>query len=137
MSFDLQIVPARPGLTSDAVNAALERMDKGEACPFGEPTEALRACLAEIFTHYPPMSDLPEEQLDSAIWSVDPQWVDGFLSLCMRWSTTPEQINGIIAIAHKHGLAVHNPQDETVSMPPSQAAPADGWASRLRRLFGH
>ncbi len=137
MSFDLQIIPARPGLTPDSVNAALERMEEGEAYPFGEPTETLRACLAEIFAHFPPMSDLPEEQIDSAIWSVDPHWVDGFLSLCMRWSTTPEQINAIIAIAHKHGLAVHDPQDDAICLPPEpQAAGSGGLVNKLRRLLG-
>lgn len=139
MSFDLQIIPARPGLTSEAIQDALERMcEEGVAYPFGEATDALRACRAGILQVHPPMASMTDEEVESSIWSIDPgDCVDGYIGLCMRWSTTPEQINGIIAIAHKHGLAVHNPQDAEIYLPPSpKAAASGGLLNKLFRVFG-
>lgn len=137
MSFDLHIIPARPGLTSDAVGDALERMcEDGVPYPLGEAPDAIRACLAEIFRHHPPMSGMTDEQAESSIWSIDPDGVDGYIGLCMRWSTTPEQINGIVAIAHKHGLAVHNPQEDAIHPPPKpKAAESGGLLKRVFRVF--
>ncbi len=133
MSYDLHIIPARPGLTPEEVNAGFERMEAGLAWPFGEPGDALRACLADIFRLFPPMSEQTDDQIEDSIWSVDPDWVDGFLALCMRWSITPEQVNQIIAVAHRHGFAVHDPQEDRVLSPP---AASGGWRGMFRRLFG-
>lgn len=135
----MNIIPARPGLTSDEIQDALERMcEEGVAYPFGEATDALRLCMAEILLHHPPMSGMTDEQAESSIWSIDPgDCVDGYIGLCMRWSTTLEQINAIIAIAHKHGLAVHNPQEDAIYLPPQpKAAESGGLMNKLRRLFG-
>lgn len=138
MSYDMNIIPARPGLTSDEVGDALERMClEGVAYPFGQATEALRACLSEIVRHHPPMSGMTDEESEASIWSIDPDCVDGYIGLCMRWSTTPEQINAIIDIAHKHGLAVHDPQDDAIYLPPGpKSAGFGGLMNKIRRLFG-
>jgi hypothetical protein len=138
MSYDMNIIPARPGLTSDEVGDALERMCLDRVpYPLGEAHDALPSCLAEIFRHHPPMSGMTDEEAESSIWSIDPECDEGYIGLCMRWSTTPEQINGIIAIAHKHGLAVHDPQDDAIYQPPeSKAAGSGGLLSKLFRIFG-
>jgi hypothetical protein len=137
MSFDLQIVPARPGLTPDEVNGAFERLEAGQAYPFGEPTDSLRACLADVLQIHPPMSPMTEADAESSIWSVDPDCVDGYIGLCMRWNTTPDQILELISIAHKHGFAVHDPQEDTVYMPtPARPAATRGILQRFRRFFG-
>jgi hypothetical protein len=99
VSFDLYIIPARPGLTPDDVNASFDRIEAGEAWPFGEPTDALRACLADIVQTFPRISDFDTDQIEDTIWSCNPDWVDGFLALNMRWkhhpgADQPDRIDG-------------------------------------------
>jgi hypothetical protein len=132
VSFDLYIIPARPGLTPDDVNASFDRIEAGEAWPFGEPTDALRACLADIVQTFPRISDFDTDQIEDTIWSCNPDWVDGFLALNMRWNTTPEQINQIVSTAHRHGFAVHDPQEDRILMPPKSRT---GWSGFLNRVL--
>lgn len=135
MSYDLYIVPARPGLTPAEVGEALERAELEDTDrPFGVPPEAFRACLDEILRRHPPMEGMSDEEIDRSIWSIDPGCEGGYIGLCMRWSTTPEQISGIIDIAHRHGFAVHDQQEGAIYPPPG--ARPGGLAGLIRRLFG-
>src|SRR5690606_25409442 len=73
MSYDLYIVPARPGLTPAEVGEALERAELEDTDrPFGVPPEAFRACLDEILRRHPPMEGMSDEEIDRSIWSIDP-----------------------------------------------------------------
>jgi len=110
MSYDLVILTPSTGLTPASIADGFERMDNGEAYPFGEPTKELEACACEIWEHYPPLHALTDDEIEKSIWSCDHDTIDGFIHMAMRWSVEPSTLNTITKIARKHGLVVFNPQ---------------------------
>tara|TARA_R110000744_G_C19231085_1_gene548178 strand:+ start:293 stop:772 length:480 start_codon:yes stop_codon:yes gene_type:complete len=113
MSYDLLIIPNSDDLSIESVSKGLDQIEHGESYPFGEPTKELEACAREIWEHYPPLSELADDEMDKAIWSCDHDTVDGYMYMTMFLSIETSTLNTIVEIARKHGLVVFDPQLST------------------------
>lgn len=104
------ILPKIDGLTAESIAIGFDRFEKGDPYPFGEPSKELEACAREIWDQYPPLNELTDDQIEESVWSCDHDTLNGFIHMAMFLRVQPSTLNFITNVAHKHGLAVFDPQ---------------------------
>ncbi|MBL4809147.1 MAG: hypothetical protein JKY43_03695 [Phycisphaerales bacterium] len=119
-------------MTIDDVHAAFDKEELGEENVFGPPTAEMKACASEIFEYFPPLDDIPEEE--DSIYTIDPRPIEGYIGLCLSWSTPKKSLDKLLRITHKHGFAMYNPQDDQLIIPDTKDT-KDTLIGRVRSLF--
>ena len=101
-----------------------------------EPSPAIDAFYGELTGIHPELDDVPEEDVDDTDlcpWSIAFDRSPGHLIVCCVWSKAEYVHELIHRLASKHGLAVFDPQSETITYPPPKGAPGRPVATEARK----
>ena len=101
-----------------------------------EPSPAIDAFYVELTGIHPEIDDVPEEDVDDTDlcpWSIAFDRSPGHLIVCCVWSKAEYVHELIHRLASKHGLAVFDPQSETITYPPPKGAPGRPVATEARK----
>lgn len=101
-----------------------------------EPSPAIDAFYNELTGIHPEIDDLPEEDVDDTDlcpWSIGFDRSPGHLIICCVWSKAEYAHELIQRLAGKHGLAVYDPQEKTITYPPPKGAPGAPAGSESRK----
>src|SRR5438876_901136 len=118
MSFDLAVWKSTRPLIVEEAQRLYEKLCEDEIPSEIKPCPEMRAFFAELMTRWP--HDDPEA--DDCPFE-DPRDSDVFQILCIAWSRVKEVAPEVIAIALKHGLICHDPQNGEVHQPESKKRP--------------
>lgn len=124
MSFDLAVFSCRPELDSEAASELYGALCEGadpEARTELVPSPRVAAFMAELSARYPDLDTLPESELDDSPWSSGFDKSEYHAIFNIRWSAAEATSALLIELAHRHGLAVFDPQDEAIHHPPRPA----------------
>lgn len=129
MSFDLGVFCSHP-LTAQEVArryVALceEEFDQPEDLQdLIEPSSAVAAFLDELAMLYPPLDEVPEDELDASPWSCDHDVSEGHVIVSLRWSRCAQVAPQVTELALRQGLTVYDPQEDEVYRPPETGSPS-------------
>jgi len=102
------------GISIDLINQYMDRIEKGEPSPFGEPQEDLLGFAKDIWEKYPALDSIEDDndpRLKNSPWSCDFSTVDGYVYMCCRWGTSEDFIEDLNSLVNKHKLFLYDPQD--------------------------
>ena len=84
------------------------------------PNPAVDAFYQELVGIHPEIDDVPDDKLDDTDycpWSIAHDRSPGHVIMCCAWSKSEYCLDLIWGIAQKHGLALFDPQSETIVYP--------------------
>jgi hypothetical protein len=100
------------------------------------PHPAIDAFYRELTALHPEIDDIPEERIDDldyCPWSVAFDRSPGHLIMCCVWPKADYVERLVKQLAHKHGLAVYDPQAGKITYPDGPAE--RGKMERQRRRW--
>ena len=80
-----------------------------------EESESIEKFYQALTALHPEIDDLPDDEVDNSYWSCAFDRSKGHLIMCAVWSRAEEAATSIFDLAHKHHLAVFDPQSETIN----------------------
>ena len=86
---------------------------------------AVGAFYDELVATHPEIDDIPEERVDDheyCPWSIAMDRSPGHVVMCCVWSRADYVRTFVGELAAKHGLVLYDPQEATVTFPPSTDA---------------
>jgi hypothetical protein len=119
MSFDLAVWASEPRLSAAEAGERYARLCEGDVVGL-VPSPAVDAFYRELIAKHPELDDVPEDRLDDhdyCPWSVRMDRSPGHLVLCCVWSRAEYVRQFVGELARKHGLAVFDPQEGTITFP--------------------
>ena len=119
MSCDFAVWFPSVALTDQQASLLYEQLCQGDTSGI-VPHTAVDAFYNEITSQHPEIDDVPADQVDDhdlCPWSVAFDRSDGHLIMCCVWPKA-DYVEGLVKeLAHKHGLAVFDPQNGTLTLP--------------------
>jgi len=88
------------------------------------PNPAVDAFYQELVSVHPEIDDVPDEKIDDqdyCPWSIAHDRSPGHVIMSCVWSKAEYCLDLIASLAHKHGLALFDPQSETIVYPDEMA----------------
>lgn len=88
-----------------------------------ESHPSVEGFYTDVTSKHPEIDDIPEEEIDDhdlCPWSCAFDRSPGHLIMCCIWPKSKCVAALIFELAEKHGLAVFDPQSETINYPPDQ-----------------
>jgi len=122
MSFDLAVWPREAvASTTDAEKLYLQLCnDPGTACASLPASAGLEGFYQELTALHPQIDDISEEGIDNTDlcpWSIAFDRSDRHILMCSVWSKADYVESLVRDLAHKHGLAMFNPQARSLHLP--------------------
>src|SRR6267143_4795804 len=119
MSYDLGVWYPHQRLTnSEAGQIYVDLCESRQTSLQAHP--ALRAFYDELYAAHPEIDDIPEERIDDheyCPWSCAHDRSDAHMIMCCLFSQADSVHNVVHKLAREHGLAVYDPQSETITYP--------------------
>lgn len=120
MSFDLAVMNLEKRISSEEAAEIYDKLCDGEY-DILKPSEKIDLFYQELVEKYPDINsyDDDDDEIENCPWSVELDVSDGAVVMSMVWSAADEIPSFVISLAEKHGLALYDPQDESIYLPPS------------------
>lgn len=91
---------------------------------------AIDAFYEELVAKHPQIDDISDDQVDDhdlCPWSIAFDRSPGHLIMCCVWSKADHVSSLLKSLAAKHGLAIYDPQSESIHYPSSPTAEGRPW----------
>lgn len=122
MSCDFGVWFPSKQLTNEEADKLYAQLCEGEIDGI-TPHPSIDSFYKEITSRHPEIDDVPDDDIDDldlCPWSIAFDRSDGHLLMSCVWSKA-EYVESLIKdLAKKHGLAVYDPQTETITYPDNQ-----------------
>ena len=119
MSCDFAILSLENRLSNAEAGEFYSALCEGESVSV-TPSSAIDAFYSELTARHPEIDDVPEEEVDDleiCPWSIAFDRSPGHLIICCVWSKADYVEALLTKLAEKHGLALYNPQKESILYP--------------------
>lgn len=119
MSCDFGVWFPSKHLTNEEADELYAQLCEGEIDGI-TPHSSIDSFYKEITSKHPEIDDIPDDDvddLDLCPWSIAFDRSDGHLLISCVWSKAEYVESLIKELAKKHGLAVYDPQTETIIYP--------------------
>lgn len=128
MSCDFGVLSLESRLTDKEAAAVYMALCDGDTSGVA-PNRAVDDFYAELTAKHPEIDDVPDEEVDNVDlcpWSIAFDKSHGHLIICCVWSKADYVQELLTELSRKHGLALFNPQEETILY-------SDGHANQAQR----
>jgi hypothetical protein len=116
VSYGLWVFKAPIPASEEQFLTLLERFDDGDETAF-DASPDVTAFLVELLARYPPLEDLPDDEVDRSVWSMTPDASDRLLTLDCVWPQAERMAKDVPELAHKYGLTLMDPQSGQIVRP--------------------
>lgn len=118
MSFDLAVMNVEKKISSEEATEIYNKLCDGEYDVL-KPSERIDSFYQELVEKYPDVESYSDDDIDDCPWSVELDVSDGAVVMSMVWSAADEIPSFVTNLAEKHGLALYDPQDGSIYLPPT------------------
>ena len=116
MSYDLSVwYPSERISNTEATQVYIKLCDSDTTGV--SPNPAVDAFYEELTGIHPEIDDMPEDKIDECPWNCAFDRSPGHVIMCCGWDKSEYCLDLIWSIAQKHGLALFDPQSETIVYP--------------------
>jgi hypothetical protein len=122
MSYSLLIVES-PVPAADAEAWAWIEPRQERDTETGPVPQAYHDLIDQLTARYPCVCDLPDDEVDEAVWSDGPLRNNAsplLTHLGISWPRVPEVAPFVVSTAHALGLTVFDPQEGLIHRPPAR-----------------
>jgi hypothetical protein len=122
MSYDLAVWFPDRILSDEQALHQYHKLCEGDISELN-PHASLGNFYLELYKIHPEIDDVPEDKIgdfDFSPWSAEHDLSDRHMLICCVWSHADYVHDLVLNLAHKHGLAVFDPQLMKIHYPPEQ-----------------
>lgn len=116
MSFDLAVWPESAVVSAEEAERKYGTFLERERDAVPADPRAL-AFHRDLTARYPNLTDLPEAELETSPWAMNPSVVGEAVIMMMSWSAAEAALPDIHELAERHGLVLYDPRARAVHSP--------------------